>query len=75
MRAGMRHLLLSLVLLLPLAAACEDDDGHLHPAHDAGADSGSAGRDAGPVRPSALSRPALPRPPRTGLPPELRPPR
>jgi hypothetical protein len=69
-----------LCALLLLAAACSDDgDGHDHDEPSAGSGSkadGGAEGDAGTAVPAGpLARPALPRPPKGGLPAELRPPR
>ena len=65
-----------LVLLLGTAAACGDDDDDDDPAghHDAGP---HTVKDAGakPVPASKLPRHTLPRPPHSGLPADLRPPR
>jgi hypothetical protein len=75
----LRLLSLCALLALPVAAACDDEDGELHgdhPHEDAGGDGGTTAPDAGPPAPrSALPRPGLPRPPTNGLPPELLPPR
>ena len=74
-----RTLTLAALLLLPLVAACEDDDGNLKPRPVDGGTSGASGTSGGDsgsagAKSSSLPRPGLSRPPKQGLPPELRPP-
>jgi hypothetical protein len=77
MKISMRFALLAGLLLF---AACGDDDHDKEHTHeDAGAGKGGSGgtrADAGVPDGSKLDRPgSLPRPPKAGLPAELRPPR
>ncbi|MEY4581564.1 MAG: hypothetical protein RL701_6267 [Pseudomonadota bacterium] len=64
--------------LLSVAAACADDDGS-PPAKDTKSDAAvttdAAVTSDASASSSGLERPGLPRPPTTGLPAELRPPR
>lgn len=67
--------------IMTAAVACDDDDGHNHPAdaatdsHPADAATVDAAADGpGPSPRSALERPGLPRPPQGRLPADLLPP-
>jgi len=71
-----------LLTVLCLLCACSDDDAERTPsgaAPDAGtkvtADAGKGKPDSGTASAASALRPELPRPPKGGLPAELRPPR